>query len=364
MPEPTKHIELYKAYRPRKWEDLIGQQKVAKSLRAAVLNDKLPTAYGFFGPRGCGKTSAALILAKAINCLDLDRKTGNPCGVCEVCRGFDAGTQFGFYYISMANNGNVDSVRDIVQKARLSQPLKRSVFILDEVHTISKQAFDALLIPLEDTTMPALFILCSTEVEKIPATILSRIQQRGFSLVGHDDMELHVKDIATREGLTLDQSVIEDAVRQGRGSVRDTMSALETLIETGEAAPSYSGKLLAAFATRDMVKTLAVVAEASANSVKGRELAEQLFEDLRDLLFVAAGVGDELIGVLPIADPKTAAKTLLGVKGLSHALDELGEGLNRISGGADARIQLEVSLVKTFARLSRLQKAAQAAAGS
>lgn len=349
------HVELYKKYRPTTWGSLIGQEKVAKSLRNAVRSKKLPTAFGFFGDRGCGKTSSAFLLAKAINCLDL-AANGNPCNVCEVCVNIDNKSQLGVNYISMANKGGVEDVRTIVQQARLNQPIKKQVWILDEVHNLSKAAFDALLIPIEEKSMPSLFIFCSTEVDKIPQTILSRIQQRRFSLVESETMLKFIKMIAEKEKLELTDDNLEEAVRLGRGSVRDTLTTLEAIVETGETAPSFARALLESIVNLELPKILEVVAEASTAGENPRDLGEHVFEDLRDLLLHSAGASPEIVGIVPVKDPDAAAKNLLGAAGIAVLMDEIGEGLTRMTFGADSRIHLEIALVKAIGKINKVKK--------
>lgn len=359
--ENEAHVELYKKYRPVTWAGLIGQEKVAKSLRNAARNNKLPTAFGFFGDRGCGKTSSAFLLAKAINCLELTEQ-GNPCNACEVCVNIDKGRQLGVNYISMANKGGVEDVRNIVQQARLNQPLKKQVWILDEVHNLSKAAFDALLIPIEEKSMPSLFIFCSTEVDKIPQTILSRIQQRRFTLVDSDKMQKFIKKIAEREGLDLTDENIDEAVRLGRGSVRDTLTTLEQIVETGETSPSFGRALLESVVTAEIPKILTVIAEANTSGVNSRDLGEQLFEDLRDLLLMSSGADSSVVGIIPLKDPETAVKRLLGAAGIIAIMDEIGEGLTRMTFGSDARIHLEISIVKALTKINKIKKARAAKA--
>lgn len=354
-----RHIELYKRYRPRAWKNLIGQDKVVKSLKGAVANNKVPTAFAFLGERGCGKTSAAFILAKAINCESA--VDGDPCNECDVCHNIDNGNQIGVNYISMANKGSADDIREIAQQARLSTPLKRQVWILDEVHNLSKQAFDALLIPLEDPKMPSLFILCSTEANKIPETIMTRVQARKFSLVPDELMTAYIKKLADHEKLDVSDETIGAAVRMGRGSVRGALSALERVGETDETFADYGGRLLEAFTEQNLAKTFAVIAEAATeDDVKGVELGQQLFGDLRDLLLFAAGADKELYPSLPLEDPKKSAESMLGVRGISIAIDELGEALTRMSFGADSRIHLEAGIVRAIQKLkvlkSRMEK--------
>lgn len=359
--ETEAHVELYKKYRPTTWGSLIGQEKVAKSLRNAVRTNKLPTAFGFFGPRGCGKTSAAMLLTKSINCQAIT-SNGSPCNECETCVNIDKNRQLGVNYISMANKGGVEDVRNIVQQARLNQPIKKQVWILDEVHNLSKAAFDALLIPIEEKSMPSLFIFCSTEVDKIPQTILSRIQQRRFTLVDSETMLSFVEKIAEKENLKLTEDNLEEAVRLGRGSVRDTLSTLEAIVETGETAPSYGRSLLEQVATGKISNILKVVAEASAEGVNSRDLGEQLFEDLRDLLLISAGADSEIVGIVPIKDTEEASKNLLGGAGILAIMEEVGEGLTRMTFGADSRIHLEVALIKAMSKINKIKKARAARA--
>lgn len=351
----VQSTEIYKKYRPRDWSKIIGQGRVVKSLQGAVVANKVPTAYLFSGERGCGKTSAALVLAKAINCLN-PKDDGNPCNTCDVCANIDNGAQIGIHYISMANNGSVDAIRELVQQARLASSINRQVFILDEVHNLHKAAFDALLIPLEDPKMPALFILCTTEIHKVPQTILSRVQSRKFSLVAEETMRRYVEAIAAREKIELDDDSLTSIVRMGRGSVRDTLTALERIAETGESFTNYGGRLLEAMFTQELGAALAVIAEASSeDDVKGRELAEQLFEDLRDLLLASAGADKKLYPGLPIEDPKAASAALLGNRGISIVLDEVGDALTRMTLGTDSRIQLEIAIVKSLQKLKMLK---------
>lgn len=358
MANSNRHIELYKRYRPRKWSGIIGQDKVVSALKGAVAAGKVPTAYAFLGDRGCGKTSAAFVLAKAVNCLN--PSNGEPCNKCEICKNIDNGTQIGVNYISMANKGSVDDIREITQQARLATGINRQVWILDEVHTISKVAFDALLIPLEDEKMPSLFILCSTEVNKIPQTILSRVQQRKFSLVSEDVMRKYISRVVEHEKLTeeVTDEDIAAVVRQGRGSVRDTLTSLESFVEGGDLGgfANYGGRLLEAFSSGNLAETLSVIAEATGEgSVDGRELAEQLFGDLRDLLLASTGADESLYPGMPIEDPTGAAKSMLGVRGIAIAIDEVGDSLTRMSVGADHRVHLEIAIVRALQKLKQLK---------
>jgi len=349
-----KSTELYKRYRPRKWKNLIGQERTVKSLRGAVANDHLPTAYLFAGERGCGKTSAALLLAKAVNCPN--QVDGEPCNHCDICTNIDAGAQIGVNYISMANKGSADDVREIVQQARLASPLKRQVWILDEVHNLSKQAFDSLLIPLEDERMPALFIFCTTEIKRVPPTILSRVQSRKFSLVGEDLMRRYLEAVVKKEQIEITEDQLTTVIRKGRGSVRDTLTALDGFENDEEGYTNYGEQLLEKLVEIDLAGSLAVVAEATADeATMGQELAEQLLSDMRDLLLADAGVDKSLYPSLPLEDPAAAAKKLLGIRGVSIVLDEVAEAITRMTLGADTRAHLEIALIRSVKKLKALK---------
>lgn len=311
-------------------------------------------------------TSSAFVLAKAVNCENLG-KDGNPCNKCETCVSIDEGNQPGVTYQSMANKGSVDDVRELVKTARLNQPINRQVFILDEIHNISKAAFDALLIPLEEKTMPALFIFCTTEVNKLPAAFLSRVQSRKISLVPAEKMRSFLHTIMEKEGLELSENDLENAIRSGRGSVRDTLSALDSIIaiegEEDELSETYGARLLEALASKSFTNIYGVLADASINTEADfRDLAEQLFEDLRNLLLKAAGVDDDVIGIIPVADAGKVFKGLGGNTGIVLLMDEVGTAITQMAGGADSRIALEYHILKGMRSIQKMFKAAAARA--
>lgn len=349
------YVELYKKYRPQKWADLVGQEKTVKSLQSAVVHDKIPSAYLFIGTRGCGKTSSAFILAKAVNC-DNVSKAGDPCNECPTCLSIDDGSQIGVNYISMANNGSVDDIRSITQKARLNQPVKKQVWILDEIHNLSKAAFDALLIPLEDKNMQSLFIFCSTEVNKIPMTITSRVQQRRFTLVSPEILEKVIESISEKEEIEISEENKKEAIRLGKGSVRDTLSALESVLSTGESTSSYGSLLLESIASHSLPDALKVVSDATEDGYDGRDLAEQLFSDLRDLLLVVSGVDKSVAELIPLKDLKSVAKGFIGKTGIAVVAEEVADAITNMTLGSDSRIHFEIALVKSITKLNKLQK--------
>lgn len=345
-----KDTELYKKYRPSKWSEIIGQNKVVKSLQAAIETNKIPSAYIFAGTHGSGKTSAALILAKALNCENIQPKN-NPCNSCETCKAIDEGRQVGVNYISMANYGGADSVRDIVSKARLNQPVKKQVWILDEVHNLSKQAFDALLIPLEQENN-FLFIFCTTEINKVPKTVLSRIQQRKFNSIDSDLMKRYMKHITDKEGLEIEDNLLEEAVRQGRGSVRDTFTALETIKETGVATKDLGTQLLEAFSNRDYKQSFLITSKLSTDGVDFRLFAEQMFEDMRDLTLIVNDCDTTMVN-FSHENPKALFKKFKSYSIFFEIMENLGETITKMSIGADPRILFETFLVKNMNYLNK-----------
>lgn len=353
------YIEIYKKYRPEKWSDLIGQEKTVNSLRVALKNDSVPLGYGFFGPRGCGKTSAALLLAKTLNCENIDSKQ-NPCNECDMCVGIENSSIQGVNYISMANQGSVADVDRIINQSNLSQPVKTKVWILDEAHNLSKAAWDRFLIPLEHKNDSLIFIFCSTESNKIPQTILSRIQSRTFNTVSASEMRKLLEKIISLENIDTNDDVIEDAIRQGRGSVRSTLTSFETLLSTGEAHVSHGGQLLTQIAKKSVSGSFKVIAQANNDGVDSRDLAEQLVEDLRNVLLISAGVEENLVGVVPVKNVDAVIKHLYSERGITLALKSVAAGITRMSYGADSRVHLEISIVETIDQLQRLRKALEA----
>jgi len=358
--EDEKYLELYKRHKPKGWQDIIGQRNVVGSLKAMVKGNRVPTAFLFTGPRGCGKTSAAKVLSSAINCTNEKANlTGDACGVCDVCVNIQNDVQLGVNYISMANKGGVDEVRKIVEQARLAQPVKRTIWILDEVHNLSAAAWDSLLIPVESKSMPSLFIFCSTEAHKIPETIKSRIQTRRFELVGEEVLRPYLDGLIESDGLELEDTQIEAAIRLGRGSVRDTLTALESILSTGEFEEALGEMLLLSIQNADVIEMFKVIGQYAGTGEKMRYLAEDLYSDLRDLLLLRTKGGEDLVTTAPLKDV-AAFKAKVPANQHLAALDAVGEAVTAMSvGAADHRIILEAALLKSVQRLKRAARAAE-----
>lgn len=356
------YVEFYKKYRPNTWDGLVGQQRVANVLQKSVLRNDIPTAYGFFGSSGCGKTSAAFILAKSLNCLNL-QENGDPCNSCERCKAIDRGEQIGINYISMANKGSTDEVRKIVEQAWMNQPLKKQVWILDEVHNLHSAAFDSLLVPLESNNIPALFIFCSTEVNKIPKTFLARLRSYTFNKVGSQDLSELLEMISDKEGISVDENLIRESIRKGKGSVRDTVSSFESLaaeegFNTNEGEETYGERLLNALSGRDLGKAFESIAEAEKNGIESIDLLEQLIEDLRNIYMLTSKVDRKLIDPIPIKVTNDFLKGLVNKKLISHSIRRLGDAYTRASLGSEARIQLEVAIADIINDLEKMSRKA------
>ncbi len=222
------YLALYRKYRPKTFDEVIGQDHIVKTLINQIKQDKVSHAYLFTGSRGTGKTSTAKIFAKAINCAD--SKNGSPCGKCEVCEALDK-TNIDVLEIDAASNNGVDEIRDLREKVKYPPVVgKFKVYIIDEVHMLSSSAFNALLKTLEEPPAYTVFILATTEVHKLPATILSRCLRFDYKLVSLEDLTSLLRKILTEENVKFDEQAINIIARAGEGSVRDTLSIADRCV--------------------------------------------------------------------------------------------------------------------------------------
>ena len=231
------YLALYRKYRPRVFEEVIGQDHIVKTLVNQIKMDKISHAYLFTGSRGTGKTSTAKIFAKAINCLD--SKNGSPCGKCDVCLSLDK-TNIDVLEIDAASNNGVDEIRDLREKVKYPPVVgKFKVYIIDEVHMLSTSAFNALLKTLEEPPAHTVFVLATTEVHKLPATILSRCLRFDFKLVSLEDLSSLLKKILDDEKVSYDEQAINVIARAGEGSVRDTLSIADRCVSFAGSELTY-----------------------------------------------------------------------------------------------------------------------------
>ncbi|MFM7045798.1 MAG: DNA polymerase III subunit gamma/tau, partial [Ilumatobacteraceae bacterium] len=222
---------LYRRYRPRRFSELKGQDHVVRALRTAVINHREGQAHLFSGPRGTGKTTSARILAKVLNCEQ--PVEGEPCCECDSCAAVERGTSYDVFELDAASNNGVDDIRDLIEKASLGTPGRHKVYILDEVHMLSKAAEAALLKTLEEPPPHVVFVLATTDPQKVSETIRSRTQHLQFHLLPMDVLEQHMRWLASDAGIDIGDDVLQSVLRQGGGSARDTISALELVASAG-----------------------------------------------------------------------------------------------------------------------------------
>ena len=336
---------LYRRYRPRAFGELKGQDHVVRALRNAVVHEREGHAYLFSGPRGTGKTSTARILAKVLNCTA--PADGEPCGACESCLAVDAGTSYDVLELDAASNNGVDNMRDLIERAALGNPGRHRVFILDEVHMLSKPAEAALLKTLEEPPSHVVFVLATTDPQKVSETIRSRTQHLQFHLLPLATMREHVRWVVGDAGLEVADETIDRVVEQGGGSVRDTLSALEVAVASGgtlEEAPPVD-EFVDALADHDPGRALAAVAGAVQRGADPRGLAEEIVRHLRDCFLSI--VAPELVQ-LPSerADRVAERARRLGIGAVVRAIEAIGTVLVEIRHAPDPRLLLEVALVR------------------
>ena len=308
---------LYRKWRPQDWDEVAAQEHVIQTLRNAVLNDRVAHAYLFAGPRGTGKTTCARLLAKAVNCLEPDLAK-RPCNACEHCQLLTAGRFMDLIEIDAASNTSVDDVRDLRDKINFSPSQGRyKVYIIDEVHMLSTAAFNALLKTLEEPPPHAIFILATTEIHKIPATVLSRCQRHEFRRIPLNIIVEHLKKKCETEGIQADDKVFTEIARQATGSLRDAISLLDQLASTNqkitlEIAQTVLGtatsmrvvEIVSALIQNDSAKGLTQINQALDSGIDPRQLARQIVTYLRNILLYKMGntnqvdVADEIRTIL------------------------------------------------------------------
>ena len=330
---------LYRKYRPQTFDDVVGQQAVTQTLKTQLQKDQLSHAYLFTGSRGTGKTSCAKILAKAVNCLN--SVDGNPCNCCEACRSIDSGSCMDVLEIDAASNNGVDNVRDLRDDAIYSpSQVKKRVYIIDEVHMLSVSAFNALLKIIEEPPAHLLFILATTELHKVPATILSRCQRFAFRRISQEDIAARLQYAAYQENIDLDDSAARVLARMADGALRDGLSLLD------QCASATAGELTA----QRVYQCLGIAGEQTCGQMMGYlarhqtkealALFHRLYAEGKDL----AAFLDELICL---------ARDLLVLKTAPEA------GLSMLSGVTDEQEAMALSREISDGELMRMMNLLQ-----
>ena len=336
---------LYRRYRPTRFSEVRGQEHLVSALRNAVTEDRLGHAYLFSGPRGTGKTSTARILAKVLNCEN--PAGGEPCCVCDSCLSIDAGTSFDVHELDAASNNGVDAIRDLISSASLATPGRYKVYILDEVHMLSTAASNALLKTLEEPPSHVIFVLATTDPQKVLPTIRSRTQHFEVHLLSAADLEGLVDHVVADAGLELSPEGRAYVLRVGAGSARDTLSALDRVVAAGGIPDSEDAvdELVEALCERDTGRALIAVEGALSRGRNPRVLGEALIARLRDVFLASVGAD---LSRLTDTDRARATEQgrRLGAAGATRALESLGEAFVGIQDALDPRIPLEVALVR------------------
>lgn len=349
---------LYRKWRPQRFEDVVGQRAIVTALKNQITANRVGHAYLFTGVRGTGKTTCAKIFAKAVNCLH--PVNGDPCGECEICKGIDNGSILDVVEMDAASNNGVDDIRDLRDEtAYTPSACKYKVYIIDEVHMLSTAAFNALLKTLEEPPAHVIFILATTEIQKVPATILSRCQRYDFTRIGPEDIARRVAYIAGEEKLELSPDGAELIARLADGALRDALSILDTCAGVtakidadvvrrmaGVTDRSYLFRISDALEAQDGATALAQLAQLRQQSVDVKRLTEELIAHYRALMLAALPGGQSLLsGVSPEEEALYLEKgPQLGQWEAIRAIRALGSALEHMTRGSDQRIELELAL--------------------
>ena len=357
---------LYRKYRSQTFGQLVGQQVVARTLRQAVEQDKISHAYLFSGPRGTGKTSVAKIFAKAMNCPN--QVNGEPCNDCYICESITNGSLEDVIEIDAASNNGVDEIRDIRDKSTYAPSLaKHKVYIIDEVHMLSTGAFNALLKTLEEPTENVVFILATTELHKIPATILSRVQRFEFKSIKLPDIVQHLENILATEGIAYEADAVQIIARRAEGGMRDALSILDQALSltagselttaiaeeiTGSIGLAALDQYVAAILDHDVTAALDQLAIIFDNGKYMARFVTDLLQYLRDLLIVQTG------GENTHASDLFAANLAADQARLFALIDQATISLADIKNSLQPRIYTEMMTIKLAESTSQASNAA------
>ena len=351
---------LYRKWRPQTFSDVYGQPHVTAALKNELETGRLAHAYLFTGSRGTGKTSCAKILAKAVNCLH--PVAGDPCNQCEVCQGIDSGAIMDVVEIDAASNNGVDSIRELREEVHFTPSVARyRVYIIDEVHMLSPGAFNALLKTLEEPPAHVIFVLATTEVHKLPATILSRCQRFDFGRIPPADIAARIRYIAGQEDFSVTDEAALLLARLADGGLRDALSLLDQCVSRSKTVDEAVVAEAAGLAGREYLYELSQ-AVLSGNGGLGLSLIDRLYNASRDMerlcaemidfyrnLMIIKSVANP--GELIVAPPSELARLKQEADGYEltavlHAMDTLQQTLERLKGGVSRRVEMEMAMLR------------------
>ncbi|HPS42369.1 MAG TPA: DNA polymerase III subunit gamma/tau [Anaerolineaceae bacterium] len=350
---------LYRKWRPRKWDQVVAQEHVIQTLRNAIKNDRVGHAYLFSGPRGTGKTTTARLLAKAVNCLSPDLEN-RPCDECKNCLAVNEGRFLDLIEIDAASNTSVEDVRDLRDKINFSPTDGRyKVYIIDEVHMLSTAAFNAILKTLEEPPPHAIFILATTEVHKIPATVMSRCQRHEFRRIPVKDIVSTLEELCRQEHIHADEEALLLIARQSTGALRDAISLLDQLASTGqkidlELAQEVLGtatndlvlKLVDSIQKNDMAQGLETIHKALDSGSDPRQYARQVVDYLRGLLLVSMGNEKQVEATKETRNLMRQQSQLIGTPALMEWISHFNEGINDLRTSWQPGLPLEIAFAK------------------
>ena len=335
---------LYRRYRPRCFADVKGQDHVVAALQNAIRLNRVFHAYLLSGPRGTGKTTAARILAKALNCEQV--QDGEPCCECESCLSIDKGSSFDLHELDAASNNKVDDIRDLLSKVALGTPGRTKVYLLDEVHMLTSGAENALLKTLEEPPDHVIFVMATTEPHKVVETIRSRSQHLELNLLPTEQLRELLEEISKDAALEVGEEGLNQAIREAKGSARDALSALDKIVAGGSRFFENSvDDLLDGIATRDSKKTLTAVNAVIATGKEPRLIGENLLSSLREAFLFSMGVPLEGLTEEEKAKIKNFTEKVTPAL-ITRSLEILGLSLVDMRRSPDPRVDLEVALVK------------------
>jgi DNA polymerase III subunit gamma/tau len=352
---------LYRKYRPKDWDEVMGQDHVVTTLKNAIAADRVAHAYLFAGSRGTGKTTLARLLAKAVNCLNEDR-TKRPDNECQNCKAVNENRFLDLIEIDAASNTSVDDVRDLRDKINFSPSQGRyKIYIVDEVHMLSNQAFNALLKTLEEPPPHAIFVLATTEIHKIPATVLSRCQRHEFRRVPVDEIVANLKKIVQAEKIQADDDALIQIARQSAGGMRDAISLLDQLSSTGDRITLALAQTVLGTATsqtvldvissvndHDPAHGLETIHRALDAGADPRSLARQIVEYLRGLMLIQMGNTGQVEATADVKKQMQSHARTFSTSDVLRMMKAFNNAATDLRGGWQPSLSLELALAEVL----------------